>query len=119
MAMAAMAGMPDMAMPFARTLVFAMWWVMMLGMMLPSAAPMILTFATLNGGKRDATTLCADGDVRRGLPDRVGRLQSCAATRRNGGCSGGPAVADARDWPVRLLGGAAVHPGRRSTSSRR
>ncbi len=33
---------------------FAMWWVMMLGMMLPSAAPMILTFAALSGNKRDA-----------------------------------------------------------------
>jgi predicted metal-binding membrane protein len=54
----AMDNMPGMAMPaepwtpatFALT--FAMWWVMMLGMMLPSAAPMILTFATLNRGKR-------------------------------------------------------------------
>ena len=44
MAMPAMDGMPDMAMPFAAPWVFAMWWVMMLGMMLPSAAPMILMF---------------------------------------------------------------------------
>jgi predicted metal-binding membrane protein len=53
--MAAMA--PDMAMPpmGARELLLllAMWWVMMIGMMLPSAAPMILTFATLNRGKRN------------------------------------------------------------------
>ncbi len=34
MAMGEMPGMPDMAMPFAAPLVFAMWWVMMLGMML-------------------------------------------------------------------------------------
>jgi len=34
------------------SLTFAMWWVMMLGMMLPSAAPMILTFETLNRNKR-------------------------------------------------------------------
>jgi predicted metal-binding membrane protein len=56
-----MASMPDMAMPIrmpapwiaARfTLTFAMWWVMMVGMMLPSAAPMILMFATVNRKKR-------------------------------------------------------------------
>jgi predicted metal-binding membrane protein len=47
--------MTDMIMPLTDTwtvsyvaLTFAMWWVMMLGMMLPSAAPMILTFETLN-----------------------------------------------------------------------
>jgi len=36
-------------------LTFAMWWVMMIGMMLPGAAPMILTFATVNRNK------CANG----------------------------------------------------------
>jgi predicted metal-binding membrane protein len=54
-------GMPDMAgmaMPMAPrwtaatfALTFAMWAVMMVGMMLPSAAPMILTFAALNRRK--------------------------------------------------------------------
>jgi predicted metal-binding membrane protein len=53
--------MPGMVMPMpmpspwsAATfgLTFAMWWVMMLGMMLPGAAPMILTFATVNRNKR-------------------------------------------------------------------
>ena len=29
-----------------------MWWIMMIGMMVPSAAPMIVTFATLNRSKR-------------------------------------------------------------------
>ncbi len=33
-------------------LAFVMWWVMMVGMMLPSATPMILTFATVNRNKR-------------------------------------------------------------------
>jgi len=33
-------------------LMFLMWWVMMVGMMLPSAAPMLLTFATINRSKR-------------------------------------------------------------------
>jgi len=32
---------------------FAFWWAMMPGMMLPSAAPMILTFATVNRRKRE------------------------------------------------------------------
>jgi predicted metal-binding membrane protein len=55
----AMNDMPGMAMPMVAdwtptvfALAFAMWWVMMLGMMVPSAAPMILTFATLNRNKR-------------------------------------------------------------------
>ena len=52
MAMGEIPGMPDMTMPFAAPWVFAMWWVMMLGMMLPSAAPMILTFSTLQRRKR-------------------------------------------------------------------
>ena len=33
-------------------LLLAMWWIMMIGMMLPSAAPMILTFAGINRGRR-------------------------------------------------------------------
>jgi len=33
-------------------LLFAMWWVMMVGMMLPSVAPVILTFATVNRNRR-------------------------------------------------------------------
>lgn len=52
-AMSDMPDMPDMVMPFAAPWVFAMWWVMMLGMMLPSAAPMILTFAALQRRKRE------------------------------------------------------------------
>jgi len=55
------ASMPGMAMPMAMSvpwsaarfgLAFAMWWVMMIGMMLPGAAPMILMFATVNRNKR-------------------------------------------------------------------
>lgn len=34
-------------------LTFAMWWVMMVGMMLPGATPLILTFATVNRRKRE------------------------------------------------------------------
>ncbi len=48
-------GMAGMAMmtpavwtPGYAVLMFFMWWVMMVAMMLPSAAPMILLFATVN-----------------------------------------------------------------------
>ena len=39
-------------------LMFVMWWVMMIAMMLPSATPMVLLFATINrkqkeGGRKD------------------------------------------------------------------
>ncbi len=53
MAMDDMPDMPDMAMPFDAPWVFAMWWVMMFGMMVPSAAPMILTFDALQRRKRE------------------------------------------------------------------
>ena len=55
MPMGSMAGMPMPAMAWTPSLfavTFAMWAVMMVGMMLPSAAPMILTFAALH--KREA-----------------------------------------------------------------
>ncbi len=38
--------------PITFALTFMMWWIMMIGMMVPSAAPMIVTFATLNRSKR-------------------------------------------------------------------
>jgi predicted metal-binding membrane protein len=52
-----MAGMDRyMAMPpkgaIDLLLLLAMWWVMMVGMMLPSAAPVILTFASVNRNRR-------------------------------------------------------------------
>ena len=53
-----MAAMGDMTMAMPPkgavdlALLLAMWWVMMLGMMLPSAAPMILTFATISRRRR-------------------------------------------------------------------
>src|SRR3546814_10455266 len=67
--MADMGGMPDMAgmamapgwTPATAVLTLAMWVVMMTGMMLPSAAPMILTFAALHrreaAAERWVTTL--------------------------------------------------------------
>ena len=53
MAAAPMADMPDMDMAVPGSWLFAMWWVMMLGMMLPSAAPMILTFAMVQRRRRE------------------------------------------------------------------
>src|SRR5246127_4811936 len=55
-AMTQMAGMPDMdtMMELAvwtlgyAGLIFAMWWVMMVAMMLPGAAPMLLLFSRVN-----------------------------------------------------------------------
>jgi predicted metal-binding membrane protein len=54
---AAMAGMDRaMVMPSKSAgdllLLFVMWWVMMVGMMLPGVAPVILTFATVNRNRR-------------------------------------------------------------------
>jgi predicted metal-binding membrane protein len=40
--------------PGYAVLMFFMWWVMMVAMMLPSAAPMILLFATVNRKQREA-----------------------------------------------------------------
>ena len=59
-AMTQMAGMPDMDMmmepavwtPGYAALIFAMWWVMMVAMMLPSAAPMLLLFARVNRAQK-------------------------------------------------------------------
>jgi predicted metal-binding membrane protein len=56
MTMTQMAGMPDMDTMMQRAvwtpgyagLIFAMWWVMMVAMMLPSATPMLLLFARAN-----------------------------------------------------------------------
>ena len=115
MAMATMDGMPDMAMPFAAPWVFAMWWVMMLGMMLPSAAPMILTFDALQRRQaRTRRTLCADGDVRRGLPDRVGCVQCGGDRGAVGAAAACFAVADAcagavRCWAALLFILAAIY----------
>jgi len=55
---AGMAGMsmmtPAVWTPGYAVLMFFMWWVMMVAMMLPSAAPMILLFATINSKQRES-----------------------------------------------------------------
>jgi predicted metal-binding membrane protein len=45
--------MPAVWTPGYAVLIFFMWWVMMVAMMLPSAAPMILLFATVNRKQRE------------------------------------------------------------------
>lgn len=40
--------------PAYATLIFGMWWVMMVAMMLPSAAPILLIFARINRREREA-----------------------------------------------------------------
>jgi predicted metal-binding membrane protein len=71
--MTAMAGMdgwlmrPAVWTPAYAVLIFAMWWVMMISMMLPGAAPMLLLFARVNrkdkaaGAPLAPTTLFAAG----------------------------------------------------------
>ena len=60
--MTAMAGMdgwlmrPAVWTPAYAVLIFAMWWVMMVAMMLPSAAPMLLLFARVNRKDKAAGT---------------------------------------------------------------
>ncbi len=39
--------------PGYAVVMFGMWWIMMVAMMLPSAAPMIMLFATINRRQRD------------------------------------------------------------------
>jgi predicted metal-binding membrane protein len=59
-AMTRMAGIPDMDMMMERAvwtpayagLIFAMWWVMMVAMMLPGATPMLLVFARVNRAQK-------------------------------------------------------------------
>jgi predicted metal-binding membrane protein len=59
-AMTQMAGMPDMDMMMERAvwtpayagLIFAMWWAMMVAMMLPGATPMLLLFARVNRSQK-------------------------------------------------------------------
>jgi predicted metal-binding membrane protein len=54
-----MVGMPDMApmpwTPLYAALLFAMWWVMMIAMMVPSAAPTVLLYATVKRRQENAS----------------------------------------------------------------
>ncbi|HEU4620372.1 MAG TPA: DUF2182 domain-containing protein [Gammaproteobacteria bacterium] len=90
--MAGMRSMPGMAMPGAAswTTVAAMWWVMMIAMMTPSAAPLVLLY----------------GRVLRhhGVGEARGALES-RGERRSGGargrsCAGGSGAAGGRPGPA-------------------
>ena len=100
-------GMPDVgAMMMQRAvwtpsyagLMFAMWWVMMVAMMLPSAAPMLLLFARLNRNEKAGdrpyvpTAIFAAGYL-----VGVGRLQRACHRPAVGLGAGGFAVADDGD----------------------
>jgi predicted metal-binding membrane protein len=54
-----MAEMPDMApmpwTPISAALLFVMWWVMMIAMMVPSAAPTVLLYAAVKRGRENAS----------------------------------------------------------------
>jgi predicted metal-binding membrane protein len=60
-----MAEMPDMApmpwTPVSAALLFVMWWVMMIAMMVPSAAPTVLLYAAVKRGKDDASGPVLEG----------------------------------------------------------
>lgn len=60
-----MADMPDMApmpwTPLYAALLFVMWWVMMIAMMAPSAAPTVLLYATVK--RKQETASCAAMDA--------------------------------------------------------
>jgi hypothetical protein len=75
--MAGMAMMtPVVWMPGYAVLMFFMWWVMMVAMMLPSAAPMILLFETVNRKQRETRpSPCRDEHIRGRLSRRLGWLQ--------------------------------------------
>ena len=83
---------------------FAMWWVMMMGMMLPSAAPVILLYARISGG-RDRTA----GVTRASLPAMVFVMGYLLVW---GGFS---AVAVALQWQFEAFG--VLSPAMMSTSS--
>ena len=52
----AMMMQPAVWTPTYAVIMFFMWWVMMIAMMIPSAAPMILLFATINRKQRETGT---------------------------------------------------------------
>jgi Predicted metal-binding integral membrane protein (DUF2182) len=62
--------------PGYAVLMLFMWWVMMVAMMLPSAAPMILLFATVNRKQRETRpSPCRNEHIRGRLSRRLGWLQ--------------------------------------------
>jgi predicted metal-binding membrane protein len=99
--------MAGMMAPAAWTLgyagiMFAMWWVMMAAMMLPSAAPILLLFARINRQQKAAgRPFYPDRNFRGGLPRRRWAFSSRV---------GGPAAAarSAWDWNTEVFASAAA-----------
>ena len=92
-------GMTDIAMPAAFVpwtatdfaLNMAIWWAMMPGMMLPSAAPMILTFCDDQPAQAPARpAFCPDDGVHVGLSDRLGSVRHLCDASRTGVSNGLP-----------------------------
>jgi predicted metal-binding membrane protein len=115
-AMPAMAEMADMAMPAMGdwsgvdlVLLFAMWAIMMLGMMAPAASPRILLVAAVSRQRSSSGPVPRALAFAAGYFSRVDRIRP----RRHVGARGGPADAhDARD----ALRGRHAAPRRRSLS---
>ena len=78
-------------------LMFAMWWVMMVAMMLPSAAPMLLIFARVSRREQAAGGPGADRHLRRRLSLRLGRVQRGGGRAAVGAGDGRAAIADDGD----------------------
>ena len=77
---------------------FAMWWVMMVAMMLPSAAPILLIFARISRRERAAEpALGVDRHLRRRLSRGLGRFQRGGGRAAVGAGADRPAVVDDGD----------------------
>ena len=86
---------------------FAMWTVMMVGMMAGTAAPVLLLFAAARARTRGARRAAGGPAVRARLRRRLGRVQRVRRARAMGAASGGDAVAGD--------GGVEPAPGRRDS----
>ena len=69
-------------------LMFFMWWAMMVAMMLPSAAPMIFLFATVNRKRRARPTPSCRPACSPGLTWSPGAGSASSRSGCNGACSG-------------------------------
>ena len=104
--------------PIDLLLVFLMWAIMMLAMMLPSAAPMILVFAALDRQRREGASACAACvRIRDRLCSGMDRFQYFRNTRSMGLVGGSSGVADDAQYQSRPRRGCAHR--RRSLSIHR
>src|SRR4051812_1966253 len=78
-------------------LMFAMWWVMMAAMMLPSAAPMLLLFARIHRGERAGGRSYVPTGIFAWVSCCMGRVQRACDSRAMGSAVDRSAVADDGD----------------------